>query len=64
MYIDPGFGSLFFQSCIAVAVSFGVFWMKPIKIIRNIFHQNKCLENDPADNMNDSDTVDENGFLK
>ena len=64
MYIDPGFGSLLFQACAALAVSFGIFWIKPIEKIRNFLRKNKNSKDEPSSQFDDSDSVDENGFLK
>ena len=64
MYIDPGFGSLLFQSCAAMAVSFGIFWVRPIEKIRHFLKKSKSRKNEPSNHLNNSDSVDENGFLK
>lgn len=64
MYIDPGFGSLLFQSCAALAVSFGIFWIKPIEKIRYFLRKNKNNKDEPSGQLDNSDSVDENGFLK
>ena len=64
MYIDPGFGSLLFQSCAALAASFGIFWIKPIEKIRNFLKKDKNSKDESSGHLNESYSVDENGFLK
>lgn len=65
MYIDPGFGSLLFQSAAAVAAACAISWAAASGKVKSLFRRKKSVP--PADAVSPEKTdpkIDENGFLK
>ena len=65
MYIDPGFGSLLFQSVAAVAAACVISWTAASGKLKSLFRRRKSVPHSEAVSPEKADSeIDENGFLK
>ena len=65
MYIDPGFGSLLFQSAAAVAAACAISWAAASGKVKALFRSKKSVSSEEAVSPEKEDPkIDENGFLK